>query len=573
MDAQALSRDGGVSCAPVSGWRTGLLASACQGPTVLALLSILFAIAGLVLLFGRFIVNDEGLLTHVFSRWLVLDPVPVLFFQKVGPITPLIFTIPSLAGVEPMLVAHVLLATMVGPMLAAVAGALGIRLPNLVPLIVFVSPVFLFGAAAGIPNVDGVVATSLFLYLAVARRRYWLAGFVLGCLPWVRHELALFSLLMWCHAVFFERRRGVALGALIFPMLYWTCGVGYHGDLLWLVHFPPATILPMPGNPIWPMQRIGFEFFLPTQLLVTPAIGFALAVRFRSLTSIERALFVFVVTSIVLLSLLPALRLGNFGPSARYSMQSLPALALFAARGVESWLEGERPPWRLLLLPVMLAGIWALSAGPPRAVALPILGAYLAVVVLVTLGWARLAVGALGLVVCVGLGLPRDELTTPSYFQPVLAWLRQHPEEVRDATIYTNSNVMPFAIATSREGPERHVRFIVAPDNLWEIRELSNAENGQRAALLRLAATEFFGPSVLWNDISPDTIPSSSLLVLRHDPRLASVMPQAVWAGRLEEVARGRWFTIARLVPAGAVPVHPPAFDGEVPALGTGAAP
>src|SRR5205814_9903068 len=59
--------------------------------------------------------------------------------------------------------------------------------------LLLVSPVLLYGSAAGLSNVDGVLGISLFLYLLLARRSEWAAGVVLGCLPWVRHELAVFS--------------------------------------------------------------------------------------------------------------------------------------------------------------------------------------------------------------------------------------------------------------------------------------------------------------------------------------------------------------------------------------------
>ena len=45
------------------------------------------------------------------------------------------------------------------------------------------------GGAAGVSNVDGVLGSTLVLYLLVVRRRGFLAGLLLGTLPWVRHEV------------------------------------------------------------------------------------------------------------------------------------------------------------------------------------------------------------------------------------------------------------------------------------------------------------------------------------------------------------------------------------------------
>jgi len=45
----------------------------------------------------------------------------MLFFQKARPITSLLYAIPSIAGPDVMLYAHVLLAALAGPMIAAKA--------------------------------------------------------------------------------------------------------------------------------------------------------------------------------------------------------------------------------------------------------------------------------------------------------------------------------------------------------------------------------------------------------------------------------------------------------------------
>ena len=522
-----------------------------ESPRALGVLTALFAAAGLVLVLDHFVVYDEGLLTYVFARWLALDPLPVLFFQKAKPITSLLFAIPAVGGVEAMLAVHVVAAALVAPMLAAVARALDIRLPNLPALIVLVSPLFLFGAVAGVSNTDGVVATTLFLYLAVARRRSWLAGFVLGCLPWVRYELAPFAIVLWLYATLVERNRGIALGAMLFPAAYALSGAVYHHDLLWFVHFAPSTALPMPGNRIWDTQKIGLRYLLALQLLVTPTVGFALLAPPSRLTPVEKALCLFAVASFLLLAFLPFLRLGNFGMVARYFLQPLPVLALLAARAVEPYLERGRSSWRLYALAGGLAAVWAVSDGPRSTLALPILGAYLAAAVLGSLGRGAGVVCAVALAACIGLALPRNEMKTPVYFEPALAWLNAHAREIRGATIYTNSPVIPFGIASSSKLVESDVRFIVAPDILFEIDELSNPANGQRDALRRVAAEELFGRSVSWDEISPDSVPAKSLFLLDEDPRLPATMPDAVWAGRLEKIAGGSFFTIDRVMPAG----------------------
>src|SRR5262249_4301693 len=106
------------------------------------------------------------------------------------------------------------------------------------------------------------------------------------------------------------------------------------------------------------------------------------------------------------------------------------------------------------------------------------------------------------------------------------------------------------------------VRFIVAPDIKWELIGLSNPDNGQRDDILRVANTELFGRSAFFDDLSPDSIPQRSFFVLRRDPRLSLSLPESTWANRLQEVAAGEEFTIARLMPAGSTTGQPAAPPG-----------
>jgi hypothetical protein len=530
--------------APMARFDRDMLA---QSRSVSFILAGLFAVAGLWSIVRETVVNDEGLLTDVFARWTALAPLPMLFFQKARPITSLLYAVPSLAGPEIMLYVHVLLAALAGPMIAASARALGMRIPNLAAFILFVSPVFLYGSAAGLSNVDGVLGITLFLYLLLARRSEWAAGVVLGCLPWVRHELAVFSMTFGVYAVLVARSRRLLLGALAFPIVYWLAGSLYHRDAIWLLHFPPSTVGPMPDNPISAGRHIGFQYLLATQLFVTPAVGFALTVDVKRLSSVECTLAVFAVTFAVLFSFLPFLRLA-IEPMARHSMQTLPAIALLSTRAVETWLDGEGPSRRLRIIASALIVIWAASLHPPAPIAVPILVMYACAAVSVRRA-PKISVAAVAVGAALGLLLPLGELATPAYFQPVLAWLRTHRDEIRGATIYTNAHVMPFGITTAGI-TESHPKFIVGPDVAWELDELTNPANGQQGTIMRLAATRCYGESVMWRDISPDTISPHSMFVLTHDPRLPLILPDDVWDRRLEHVVDTDSFTIARPVPS-----------------------
>ena len=523
--------------------------AAFQSRTALGVLTAAFAVTGLLLVAGGRVLYDEGLLTYGFARWLFLDPAPAFFFQKIKPITSAVFALPSLGGLNAMLAVHVLVAALVAPLIVAVARAMGIRAPNLAALIVLVSPLFLLGAAAGISNVDGVVGTTLFLYLAVSRHRDWLAGVVLGCLPWIRYELAPFALVMWLFMAIVERRRGLSLGVVVFPFLYAVSGAAYHRDLLWLVHFGPTMPAAMPGNPIWAGERIGLDHVFGTQLLVTAAVGFAFAVDPRRLSPIERVLLLYAVISMILLSALPAVRMWNFGASPRYSLQPLPVFALLAARAFDPFVDGPLPSRRLFLVAAVLGTVWLASDGPPAIQAIPILIAYLGAAALASLGWKRTTTIAVAVTACLGLGIQGTQMTTPAYVTPAMTWLNEHAADIRGATIYTNSKLLPFRIAASGALAGTDVRFIAAPDLLWEIDGLSNPDNGQRDALRRLVRTELYGRSVLSDEITPDSIPPGSLFVLYDDPRLAPTLPRAAWAGRLQRIGASDSVTIDRLLP------------------------
>src|SRR5207248_3168175 len=115
----------------------------------------------------------------------------------------------SAAGVHWTLVAHVVVAALSLPMLAAIARALGYRLPNLPALAIALSPLYFYGGPAGLSNTDGAVGICLTLYLLCARRRPVVAGVEAGLLPWVRSELAIFSAVLALHGLLVRRDRAL----------------------------------------------------------------------------------------------------------------------------------------------------------------------------------------------------------------------------------------------------------------------------------------------------------------------------------------------------------------------------
>ncbi|MGH7788336.1 MAG: hypothetical protein ACRERC_15815, partial [Candidatus Binatia bacterium] len=454
-------------------------------------LTAVFAAAGLALVLGQGIVSDEGLLTHVFARWLTLEPLAALFFQKIKPTVCVLYAVPSLGGAQSTLVAHVLVAALAAPMLATVARRLGLRWPNLPALLLLASPLYLFGAAAGVSNTDGVALSILVLYLTVARGWHWAAGLVLGSLPWVRSELAPLAAVLWLYMALIERNRGVALGALVIPLAYAMGGAVYHRDLLWLLHYAPTMAFPHPSNLVRSGSG-GLHTLLWVLLLVTPAVGVAALAPWRRLSPLERALALGAALTLLLVSLLPLWGLFNFDSSARYSMQPLPVLALLAARALEPLADGPHAAWGFAALPLLLLAALSVSAGVPPALGVLLIVAYAALAASAWRGAAPAAVVALAAIAGLGLALPRKELATPAYYAAALDWLEANAADVRATTLYTSSAVLPYGIARRAALDGTAVRFLVAPDMGWELEMLSNPHNGQRAALARAAAQELY---------------------------------------------------------------------------------
>lgn len=523
---------------------SGLLRSR-RVPVVIAAVYVAF---GLLFVATDYALNDEGLCIYIFGMWARLDFIPAFFFQKAKPVLELVYLLPSAGGVRGTMAVHVLLAACAMPVFAAVARKLGHSAPNLPAFIVAFSPLYFYGGAAGIENVDGVLGTVLFLYLLVVRENELWAGVVLGMLPWVRHELALLAAIFFVRAVVMDRSRRLAAGILVFPVLFTLAGVVYHRDPLWLLHFPPTTAVPMPGNPVW--APVTPSTTLENLLSVSPLAALAFAVRLRQLRPVERTLMLFAAVWLVLLTVLPIWRVGNFGFVARYALQLLPALALFASRALDRWREGERPG---LADVAFLAGLFVLWLVPHQllvGVALALAGV-IAVFVLARTGRANAAVVASVLLACAGPALPNDEqLTTAksaSYLAPMTEWLRDGQART-SKPIYTNAHLLAAHLGSAAALPGVDVRYLVGVDMNYDLIHLTDPANGQTAAIRALAKRELYGRGVLPDTLDPERIPDGALFLLRTDPRVVLLLPPARWSSHLVPLETRRSFGVYRFV-------------------------
>lgn len=511
------------------------------------LIAAVYVAFGLVFVMTDYALNDEGLCIHIFASWARLDFVPAFFFQKGKPVLELVYMLPSAAGVRATMAVHVALGALAIPMIAAAARRLGHTTPNLPALVLAFSPIYFFGGAAGIENVDGVLGTTLFVYLLVCRRDL-LAGIVLGMLPWIRSELALVSGIFFLHAIFFDRRRRLLLGALAFPLLFTLAGAVYHHDPLWLLHFPPATSKPMPGNPVWvpvtPAQ------LLENLLSVSPLIPLALSIRPRRLEPVERALGVFGASWFALLLVLPVFRLANFGFVPRYALQLLPVVALFVSRSFQRWQSGERPGRLDLAIVAALCILWLLPRGLLVGVAVALV-AVVTALALARTGRLRAALALSVVLACVGPALPnsQDISTAKSarYLAPMTRWVVDNRARLA-GPVYTNAHLLEPHLANLGELGALDLRFLVGVDMDYELVRLTNASNGQRAAILRLARREFYGHGVLPGDMVPGRVPDGAVFVLRADQRVNLLLPPGIWARHLEPIVDKPTFRVLRFV-------------------------
>lgn len=520
---------------------TGLLLA---DPAVVPSLTGFYIVAGVAFVLTGYTLNNEGLLTHYWASWARQDFLPVFFYQKVKPVLCVLYAPVSALGSRVTLIAHVVVAALAIPFIAGTARALGYRLPNLPALAVALSPVYFYAGSAGFSNVDGVTGIALVLYLLCARRAVFLAGVVAGLLPWVRFELVTFSAVMALYALLTEADRRVLWGMMVFPLLYAATGALYHHDPLWMAHFPPSAPFD-PGNPIYQGQHIGLQYLLEPLVALTPLAALAAAVRLGRLQRVERAVLAYTVLTAFVMNVFPILRLGNFGSSQRYSLHLLPALALLVGRAIEPWWEGERPRVLSWLATALLV-LWVSTRYDART-AQVVLALSAVVLVAACFRAGAVAAASAAALAVIGPVLPlRTEvlrMTTAPYLDPMVAWLDAHPEQ-SESPIYTNAQLLGPRL--ERREKRRDIHHLAGIDMARELVMLTNPDNGQRERIERLCAIDLYGKTLL-PPIAPNDLPRDALLVLRIDPRLPLLLPEATWSPRLEIIAEEPTFRIARI--------------------------
>jgi len=496
-------------------------------------LTLLYIAIGLGCIATDYTLNDEGLVTVTTADLARHFPRDILFVQKIKPVLTFFYRFFAGLGVHGLLCVHLLVSAPAIPMMAAVGRSLGFAAPNLPALALAASPAFLLAAPAGLSNADGVVGLTAVLYLLVVRRNDLAAGVVLGMLPWVRHELSLFAAVMIIRALFFTRSPRFVIGALLFPLFYGVLGGIYHHDPIWLVHYPPSTLFPMPNTPIW--VYFSYSGLLRGLLSLSPLLPLIFCCPLSRVTPIERWLLGYAVAWLGLAMLLPAWQIANFAFVPRYMMVVVPVIALAVGRSIEAWRDGEARLGSAAAATILLCIFLAASNFTDTAAVGAVIAGSLVALITAYSGRNALAATLLTSLLAIGpcLGIPteipRRELAP--YLTHLADWLRSHPEHT-GGPIFTNVPLLAAYLDGAARLPGKDIRYMIGVDQAFDMEHMTSTQSGQRGVIHEMmAAGKFNGArGVLPDQVTPDQIPDGALFVFRHDRRLELLLPPEVWA-------------------------------------------
>ena len=503
--------------------------------------------------------DDEGYLTFLGARMMAQAPLDALFFQKIHPTLSLVYAPFAAFGWHAFWVAHVAMSAAVVYFAGAVSrrwwggGAL------VAALIVASSTLFLTSAATGLSNSSGVffLALALFLHRDGSRFRV-LAGLVAGAALWTRYEQApyLLGLLVFDVARYRDVRFLLAFVAV--PSAYWLAGAAYHGDVMWLVHYPPTLWIETAPSTI---PEVHFDAaFLGTQLrrvfLASPLIWlpFTLA-GFRSSDRRFRGLTALYVLTFALQEVLPLLGgYFNYDFAPRYVLNHLLVAALLSSSIVMRWQSGSN------VGAFILAGLGASAIYAGLEEPLVLMGAtalFLPAIFAVIPPHTVRPVAALTCVAALLIGF--SSLMQPSRgpasddLDGVLDYLEA---EAGGADVFTNEHLI--APMLESRGASIDVGFLAGYDIIMELGALLHQEHRQAEAILAVLSDELYG-GALWPCVFPRVIERGTLLVLRDDDRVESVYDVRAWVLASDEVATfdDAGITIHRMRSDTVVPVVP----------------
>jgi hypothetical protein len=485
-----------------------------------ALFALLHFALGLRICWDPRNIHDEGLSTYGFSRLLGEAFIPGLFFQRIRPALALAYFLPSRLGLDVFLITHLALGSVAVLLVARVARALGQQRPWLAALCLGLSPLYLWCNATGISNSSGVAVAILSLYVLEVRKLPFAAGFLLGALPFVRPEAAVFGAALAPYVIYRDRDFRFVLGLVIWPAVYLGAGAFYHADPLWFVHFGadvPRLDPAVHAQEIEMVGRHGLGSALAAVLSVSPALLLLVFARPSRFLGVERALLAFTVlyAGIFFASHLGPLSLGllhSVGFSSRNLLLVAAAVPLLVGRLLERHARDS----------------------PPRL---------------------RLAVVATVVLICAGPLLAAPSMTAEGYslvglrqhgrLQELTETLAQLGEVARRRDVYTNSKMLAPYLERTNLLPGARVRYMLPADIFITLNSMTNPNNGQRDALLEALPRATFGAVVLPGDLDTERVPDGTLFLNIEDERTDMILPPARWAPHLYPLAHAPFVELA----------------------------
>jgi len=529
-------------------------------------LAVLHFCLGLIVTLDPASTHDEGLLMFGFSRALGEAFIPCLFFLKSKPALALFYWPVASLGLQPYLLAHLAVASAAIALVHATARSLGHARPWLPALILALSPIFTWSGMTGVSNSDGVAGIALFLYLLEARKSHFAAGLVLGLLPWVRYECALFSAVLAPWVLARTKSGAFLAGLLVWPVAYLGAGALYHQDALWPLHFRPGVSDLSSGNEVWIAEfaRHNPKTAFFALAAVSPAVFLLALLRPSRLGGLERALAVFtaiylglyLVTHMAPRDLGPAFILG-FSP--RYAVAPVVALALLVSRAIEALevLEAKGNAGSRLRDTLAAAALIGLGYLFRAFTVVPLWGAAAAgaLVAAARGGAKRIGVAVvIGLLILLPVQMRKDLLAelpiTDPTLEPMAAWIEANPGSIK-GEIFTNQQLLgPYLEQRgSFSGARPRVRFMLAVDHHFELVHLSNPANGQRAAVIDAIPRGVFGAVVLPEALDPAKTPAGTVFILIDDSRTNQILPPETWGRKLRPIHEAGDFSILVFTP------------------------
>jgi hypothetical protein len=508
-----------------------------------------FFALGSVFAVTDYTLNDEGLFTFMSADQTRYAFNAIFFFQKSKPVLSLLYWLPVLGGLTPFFVAHTLVAALAIPMAAATARAMKILTPNVPAFILAFSPLYLFGAPAGLANTDGVAGVVVALWLLLALQRPFLAGVVLGTLPWMRSELALFCAMLVLPLSIGQRNGRLLLGTAVFPVVYWLWGTTYHHDLLWILHYPPSTVQPPPvmaHNPLMPIfhRKATVSNVLPFLLAVSPAVPLFFVLRRTGMALVEIVLVVHASVWIVLATVLPAFEIANFGFVPRYILPILPAVALLGGRAVGEWWQSGRAGLRWIFFAALYGaslGFTYVHSQENRAVWMLALAGGVTAWALRTRRTVVVSATLLGILAgpyALPTQVSRQELA--EYLPATERWLREHPSDIT-GPLFTNSMLLGPYLSRHASDLRLDIRYLMPVDSIAEAYSLVNPNSRQKEeGLAALYKSGLPGAKIVWSEgLKPTDLPPGSLFLFRpHDDRIQLTLPTKIWESHLQSIAQ-----------------------------------